>query len=110
LEVRGGEISKGITRRDGVIPLLEPCLERLQGARGCLTVQVFANPERTRLRGVEINPRFGGGYPLSHAAGAAFPELLIREWLLGQRPEPNNSWQADLLMLRHDAMVLRSDG
>jgi carbamoyl-phosphate synthase large subunit len=110
LETRDGEISKGITRRDGVIPLLRPCLERIQGARGCLTVQVFANPERDQLLGVEINPRFGGGYPLSHAAGAAFPELLIREWLLAERPEPNDNWQANLLMLRYDAMVLRSHG
>lgn len=110
LETRGGEISKGITRRDEVIPLLRPCLERIKGARGCLTVQVFASPERDQLLGVEINPRFGGGYPLSHAAGAAFPELLIREWLLGERPDPNDNWQADLLMLRYDAMVLRSHG
>ena len=110
LETRGGEISKGITRRDEVIPLLRPCLERIEGARGCLTVQVFANPDRDQLLGVEINPRFGGGYPLSHAAGASFPELLIREWLLGERPEPNDNWQADLLMLRYDTMVLRSHG
>ena len=30
--------------------------------------------------GIEINPRFGGGYPQSYAAGANFPELLIREY------------------------------
>ncbi|WP_010316309.1 ATP-grasp domain-containing protein [Synechococcus sp. CB0205] len=109
LETRGGEISKGITRKDGVISLLRPCLERIQGARGCLTVQVFTNPERDRLLGVEINPRFGGGYPLSHAAGVNFPELLIREWLLGETPSSIDDWQADLLMLRYDSMVLRAD-
>jgi len=46
LEARGGEISKGIPRRDAVMHLLRPCLERLRGACGCLTVQVFASPDR----------------------------------------------------------------
>ena len=110
LEVRGGEISKGVTRRGAVLELLRPALEKLEGARGCLTVQVFLSPDRDRLLGVEINPRFGGGYPLSHAAGAAFPEMMIRDWLLGEPISWIDSWQSDLLMLRYDSMVLRSLG
>jgi carbamoyl-phosphate synthase large subunit len=27
---------------------------------------------------LELNPRFGGGYPVSHFAGAGFPELIVR--------------------------------
>ena len=108
LETRAGEISKGITRRGAVMQLLKPALTKLVGARGCLTVQVFLSPEQDSISGIEINPRFGGGYPLSHSAGARFPELIISEWLLGGSPPWHDNWRSDLLMLRYDSMVFRS--
>ena len=90
--------------------LLRPSLERLQSACGCLTVQVFLSPDQDRLLGIEINPRFGGGYPLSHDAGAGYPQLMIREWLLGESLIWQDNWQADLMMLRYDAKVIKSIG
>lgn len=35
---------------------------------------------------IEINARFGGGYPFSHLAGARFPNALV-QLVLGQEPE-----------------------
>jgi len=105
LEVRGGEISKGITRKDNVFEYLKSRLARIEGARGVVTVQVFANPSREKFLGIEINPRFGGGYPMSYASGADYPAMLIKEYLLGESLEYDESWQKDVLMLRHDAMV-----
>jgi carbamoyl-phosphate synthase large subunit len=84
LEVRGGEISKGITRKDKILHALKKSLARLEGARGVVTLQIFADPGRENILGIEINPRFGGGYPMSHAAGADFPGMLIKEYLLGE--------------------------
>ncbi|NIC04397.1 ATP-grasp domain-containing protein [Billgrantia bachuensis] len=106
LEVRGGEVSKGITRRGYVYDYLAKRLKRLNGARGCITVQLFYHPVTRSIKAFEINPRFGGGFPLADAAGANYPDWLIREYLLDQQIESFDSWQQDLLMLRYDAKVL----
>lgn len=109
IEVRGGEVSKGATRRHFVYEYLLPRLAKLQGARGCITVQVFANEATGRFAALEINPRFGGGYPLSYSAGANYPGWLIDEYLLGHDIEFFDEWENNLLMLRYDAKVLVRD-
>ena len=106
LEVRDGEINKGVTRRGHVYDYLIDRLGKVEGARGCLTVQLFAREDGGRYAALEINPRFGGGYPLSYAAGAHYPGWLIDEYLLGQSVAFFDDWEADLLMLRYDAKVL----
>jgi carbamoyl-phosphate synthase large subunit len=105
-ETRGGEVSKGITRRDWLHDLVRDKLARVDGARGCLTLQVFAPPVGERVLAIEINPRFGGGFPLALAAGADFPAWLIREYLLGEQITWFDGWEAGLTMLRYDAKVL----
>lgn len=106
LEVRDGEISKGITRKNHVYNYLREKLAKVKGARGCLTVQLFAHPKGQRYAALEINPRFGGGYPLSYASGASYPGWLIDEYLLNKDVAFFDGWEPDLLMLRYDAQVL----
>ncbi len=106
LEVRSGEVSKGITRSGLAYDYLLPRLSRIVGARGCLTVQIFVNHETGAVSGIEINPRFGGGYPLSYAAGAKYPAWLIDEYLHQKKVETFDAWERNLLMLRYDAKIL----
>jgi carbamoyl-phosphate synthase large subunit len=106
IETRAGEVSKGVTRRGLVSDWLAPRLARLSGARGCITLQLFVNPDTQSFRAIEINPRFGGGFPLSYAAGANFPGWLIDEYILRTEPDWRDDWEADLMMLRYDAKVL----
>jgi carbamoyl-phosphate synthase large subunit len=106
IETRAGEVSKGVTRRGELAEWLRPRLAKLAGARGGITVQLFADESRAFYRAIEINPRFGGGYPLALAAGADFPRWLLEEYLLQRQPSWTDDWQADLLMLRYDGKVL----
>ncbi len=106
IEVRGGEVSKGATRRHFLYDFLLPKLSTLQGARGCLTLQFFANTTNERVIALEINPRFGGGFPLSYSAGANYPGWLIDEYFLQRSIPFFDAWEQNLLMLRYDAKVL----
>ena len=106
LEVRAGEVSKGRTFRH---PELERIAERLTRdlprCRGPFNFQGFLTDGRG-VRLTEINARFGGGYPLAQAAGARFPEWLIREQLGERPPRAFEGWQADVVMLRYDHEML----
>lgn len=108
VEVRAGEVAKGVTVRDlGVMELASQVSERLPGAYGSLNIQGFLSPD-SDFRVTEINPRFGGGYPLAHHAGADFARWLLEE-LLGLASSASfDSWQDGLAMLRYDAAVFLS--
>lgn len=106
IEVRDGEVSKGATRKNFVYERLIESFKKLPGAIGCITAQVFVNAETEEIRALEINPRFGGGFPLSHAAGANYTEWLVREYLLGEQNDFFEDWESNLVMLRYDAKVL----
>ncbi len=47
----------------------------------------FIVAENNEVYLIDLNPRFGGGYPFSHAAGLNVP-LLYKQWLLGQSSSP----------------------
>jgi carbamoyl-phosphate synthase large subunit len=106
LEVRDGEVNKAITVDDGIVEYMKERLSHLPGARGCLNIQVFKNNSTNELKGIEINPRFGGGFPLSYRSGALFPDYIVSEYLDDKEIPFNDSWQKGLLMLRYDDEVI----
>lgn len=106
IEVRSGEVSKAVTRRNQLYEYLLPKLQLITGARGCLTIQVFAKFEEDSYFALEINPRFGGGYPLSYSCSANYPGWLIKEYFLREDIDFHGQWESNLMMLRYDAKVL----
>ncbi len=73
-----GESIQGVTLPDDALrPWLIALLDLLgkHGARGPVTLQAFLTPDGPWLS--EVNARFGGGFPLAHAAGARYPEWIV---------------------------------
>jgi len=106
IETRAGEVSKCVTRRNHVYEYLKDKLPALQGARGCITLQLFSKAATGQFAALEINPRFGGGFPLTYNAGANYPGWLIDEYLFDREIPFLIDWQSNLMMLRYDAKVL----
>ncbi|WP_243317514.1 ATP-grasp domain-containing protein [Geothrix paludis] len=102
----GGESIQGVTldRPDvdaWLVTVLEAC-SRL-GARGPLTLQAFLTPDGPVLS--EINPRFGGGFPLARAAGGDYPAWILR-MLRGEALAPTfGAYRKNLYMTRHHTEV-----
>lgn len=104
--VRAGEINKGITSKNGILTYLKDKLAWIEGAAGCLTAQFFLHKTTGKVTAIEINARFGGGYPLSYHAGANYPLWLIEEYFKGQEISYTEDWEDQLLMLRYDDEVI----
>jgi len=105
IEVRSGEVSKGrVVRHAEVMGQARRIVELLGAGPGVITLQLFVT-KTGEIRFTEINPRFGGGAPLSIRAGADFPRWILQE-LTGQQPRIRFDGFTDgLMMLRYDAEV-----
>lgn len=106
VEIRAGEVNKAYARKNYLVSFIKSKLESIPGARGCLCMQVFYNEKTNKVYGIEINPRFGGGYPLTYHSGANFQEYIIKEYFLTKDIEYFDNWRDSTLMLRYDDEII----
>ena len=110
LLVSEGEVVRGRTAR--LSPLMEIArriTESLPGARGPLNIQIFWDATARSATVIEINPRFGGGYPLAHEAGGRFVDWLLQEYIDGRSPPRCDAWDDRLAMVRFREAVFFRD-
>lgn len=109
-ETRAGEISKGRTAKSTkLVAAGKRLVEALGGCRGCITLQCFDPGDHAEPVFFEANLRFGGGFPLSYAAGANYPRWIL-EMCAGKRIEPFDGWRDGVVMLRYDDSVYLEPG
>jgi len=85
LAMRAGETDRAVTVGSPALEALGRALGEELRHVGNLDCDVFVDGDRAHV--LELNPRFGGGYPFSHAAGANLPAALVA-WALGEAPAP----------------------
>ncbi len=103
LAMRAGETDKAVSTSDPV--LIEFGLKLLKAIElfGPADVDMVLSPDGPKL--LEINPRFGGGYPCSHLAGADFCKKII-DIRNGQTPAPDIGDCPDgVCMLKQDEII-----
>lgn len=104
IQTRAGEVEKGRTqRRPDLRRIADGIAAALPGARGVLCFQVIDDATRGP-QVIEINARFGGGYPLAHHAGARFADWLVAE-TRGEACPAHDNWRDGVTMLRYDDAV-----
>jgi len=114
IEVRSGEVVKSSTEKDKkIIDETLKVIEHLNKLRdkmglallGPLTIQFFKK-RNGDVYLLEINPRFGGGVPLSFEAGANYGQRIL-EMLEGNQLEYINDFK-NITMLRYEEAVYTS--
>jgi len=100
IEVRWGEVAKGKTIHDPEIEKSCVSIAKELNARGPITVQCIMADEPLFT---EINARYGGGHPLSIAAGVPSPTWYLAA-ASGMIVEPKalGSYQTGLYLTRFD--------
>lgn len=110
LKIVGGESNQGITKKNYILNFVKEKFSFIEGAIGCLTLQLFSKKsDLMDIYGVEINPRFGGGYPFSYNAGANFPEFILREYILSEDINYFDDWKSNCLNLRYENEIVIND-
>lgn len=108
IATRSGEVSKGKIVKDREIIEDIKSLLKVFKAKGHITVQCMKTDDGIKY--LEINPRFGGGAPMSIEAGADSTKNLYK-LILGEKLSYNEDYQEDILCLRYDqAVYIYPDG
>jgi carbamoyl-phosphate synthase large subunit len=84
LAMRAGETDRAITVADPELTGVGEVIGNALHHVGVLDCDVFRTENGIFV--LEMNPRFGGGYPFSHVAGANIPAALIA-WAEGKIPD-----------------------
>lgn len=103
IATRSGEIIKGKIIKDReIINDIKRMLEILKPI-GQITIQCMKTKDGIKY--IEINPRFGGGVPMSIKAGADSCENLYR-LLNSEKIEYNEEYKDNLIFLRFDDSIM----
>jgi carbamoyl-phosphate synthase large subunit len=112
IESRGGESIKGMTIKDWDLIEYGAHVSETLGLAGPANIQCFRE-DHDRHEVTDVNPRFGGAFPLPLAAGSRYPELAVA-LAEGERPEPRlGDFREGVMMTRflsHLTLTTAEDG
>ncbi|MFL5926223.1 MAG: ATP-grasp domain-containing protein [Gaiellaceae bacterium] len=105
IESKGGESIKGMTIKDPDLIDFGVRVSETLRIVGPANVQCFREPDGD-LQVTDVNPRFGGGFPLPTAAGSRYPELALA---LANREQPEQrlgDFREGVVMTRFFSQVI----
>mgnify|MGYP001451839670 CR=1 FL=1 len=102
IAVRSGEILKGKIVKDREIINDVTRLLKILKPIGHITIQLKKTDKEIKY--IEINPRFGGGAPMSIQSGADSCANLYR-LLMGENLEYNEDYRDNIMFLRYDNSI-----
>ncbi len=103
LSMRAGETDKAVLRNNPDLEAIGFKIGGSLGHMGNLDCDVFEMKGRYYL--LELNPRFGGGYPFSQMSGARYPDAIIA-WLEGKHFDFNQTKKYyDIIYAKCDTII-----
>lgn len=109
IRMRAGETDKAITSKpDGFAPLGAKLAADAE-LRGLMDMDVMVDIDGS-MTVIDINPRFGGGYPFVHLAGADVPLMYVAEALGRETTKHVLEYAQGVTSAKFEGVRLTSDG
>lgn len=103
LSMRSGETDKAVSVIDEKLSKIGAIIGENLKHIGNLDCDVFYDGKEFYV--LELNPRFGGGYPFSHEAGINTPAIYI-DWLMGiDNIEKHNNYKSGIAFSKCDRLL-----
>ncbi|MEP6909353.1 MAG: ATP-grasp domain-containing protein [Actinomycetota bacterium] len=109
IESKGGESIKGMTIKDWELIEHGRRVAEALPIWGPANIQCFREPDGSLLV-TDVNPRFGGAFPLPLSAGSRYPELALA-LANGEHPEPTlGEFREGVVMTRFFSDLCLTEG
>ncbi len=106
IAMRAGETDKAVSTDDKQLVAFGLKIAEAFDFFGPVDVDVMVDSEGPKL--LDINPRFGGGYPCAHLCGAGFPAKLISIFKNETLTPDVGSCPAGVYMFKQDEIIAAS--
>jgi carbamoyl-phosphate synthase large subunit len=104
LAMRAGETDRAVTVKSERLEAIGEVIGRRLRHVGILDCDAIVTDDGCSV--IDMNPRFGGGYPFSHVAGANLPAVLVA-W--ANREPPEARWlkvEPDVVASKYDGLAV----
>jgi carbamoyl-phosphate synthase large subunit len=103
IAMRAGETDKALTIDDEKYKNIGKKLAIITSHLGLMDCDFFVRNDKVYI--LEMNPRFGGGYPFSHTAGVNVPAIYL-SWLLGNNNiKKHLNYEAGLFFAKYNKIM-----
>jgi len=105
LKMRAGETDKAVSYKDEKLFKLIKALVKKTGLKGIVDMDIFKVDDEYYIG--EINPRFGGGYPLAIECGMNAPRMIINNLCGRINPEEIGKYPENVYMMKYNEVIFR---
>ena len=105
IKMRAGETDKAVSFQDPVLFSLLSDFIHEAGFRGPIDIDLFQT-ENGEYRILEVNARFGGGYPHAHALGCNHVQMVINNLAGKVNPRQIGGYKTGVAMMKHPEITL----
>lgn len=105
--MRAGETDKAVSYIDEKLFNLIDQFVQTAGFEGPIDIDIFKKGDQYYLS--EVNPRFGGGYPLAYECGCNFPRYLLNNLMSKENTPVLGQYDSDVYMMKYlDLKILKN--
>jgi len=106
LGMRSGETDGAITLKNDDFEIIGYKIANMLKHIAILDVDFILTPE-SEVYIIDMNPRFGGGYPFTHQAGVNLPKAIVA-WLTGEKPSNTFEMTPNIISVKGISLLSRS--